>query len=93
MGLLVNATVGRPPKRHPLDVWMNGLRVGTWMVSADGHEFSYDSSWLAHPAARPLSLSLSLAQAETPFRGEVVEAYFDNLLPDCVTQQSLIPAS
>lgn len=82
MGLLVNAAVGRPPKRHPLGVWMNGLRVGTWTVSAGSHEFSYAPSWLTHPAARPLSLSLPLAQAEAPFRGEVVEAYFDNLLPD-----------
>lgn len=61
---------------------MNSLRVGTWTVSANSQEFSYDLSWLAHPAARPLSLSLPLAQAAEPFRGEVVEAYFDNLLPD-----------
>lgn len=82
MEFLVSAAVGRPSKRHPLGVWMNGLRVGTWTVSGGGHEFSYDLGWLNHPAARPLSLSLPLAQAETPFRGEVVESYFDNLLPD-----------
>ena len=67
---------------------MNGLRVGTWTVSGGGHEFSYDLGWLNHPAARPMSLSLPLAQAETPFRGEVVEAYFDNLLPDSVAIRS-----
>lgn len=76
-------TVGRPALRRPLGVWMNGLRVGTWTVmGGGGHAFAYDPDWLAHPAARPLSLSLPLAQGEAPFRGEVVEAYFDNLLPD-----------
>jgi serine/threonine-protein kinase HipA len=51
-------------------------------ASADGHSFSYDSSWLENPQGRPLSLSLPLSQGTSPFSGSVVESYFDNLLPD-----------
>jgi serine/threonine-protein kinase HipA len=75
--------MARPSKRRVLGVWLNGIRVGTWSIDARGvHEFRYDDSWLSHPQARPISLALPLAKADSPHRGEVVSAYFDNLLPD-----------
>ena len=65
-----------------LNVWMNGVLVGTWSYGrGDSHRFAYDAEWLESSACRSLSLSLPLsASAET--RGAVVAHYFDNLLPD-----------
>jgi serine/threonine-protein kinase HipA len=45
-------------------------------------EFRYDDAWLAHPEARPISLSLPLAESGYAHRGRTVSAYFENLLPD-----------
>jgi serine/threonine-protein kinase HipA len=73
---------GRPSGIRTLDAWMNGEFVGSWTVQAQRHHFSYADTWLASPNARPLSLSLPLAQGTTPFSGDRVENYFDNLLPD-----------
>ncbi len=43
----------------------------------------YEDTWLASPAARPLSLSLPLPLVgNEPLRGKRVEHFFDNLLPD-----------
>ena len=66
-----------------LAIWANGIRVGEWRWPSRGaFEFLYDESWLGEPEARPLSLSLPLTIDRVPHRGRVVEAYFDNLLPD-----------
>ncbi len=66
-----------------LAVWANGVRVGHWRWPANRPmEFQYDPDWLAAPEARPLSLSLPLTFESVPHKGKVVEAYFDNLLPD-----------
>lgn len=74
---------GRPSTSRELDIWMNGERVGTWSVSPRvGHAFAYADEWLINPRRRPISLSLPLARGTDPFRGEIVEAWFDNLLPD-----------
>jgi serine/threonine-protein kinase HipA len=61
---------------------MNGLRVGTWSLSPQGDEFVYADTWLEQGASRPLSLSMPLRPANEPYRGTVVRAWFDNLLPD-----------
>ena len=46
-------------------------------------ELRYEDSWLASRSARPLSLSLPLPLVgNEPLRGERVEHFFDNLLPD-----------
>ncbi len=75
--------MARPTKRRSLSVWMNGERVGTWTLQANGTEtFSYVDEWLATSEARPISLSLPLAPPGTTYKGEIVTAYFDNLLPD-----------
>lgn len=66
-----------------LDVWMNGEFVGTWFWLRTGTPaFRYDDAWARSPHARPLSLSLPLTSGNMEHRGQVVEAFFDNLLPD-----------
>ena len=75
--------MARPRTTHALDVWMNGTRVATWSVTAQGvHELRYAVSWIASTSARPLSLSLPLRAPDDAHRGALVEAYFENLLPD-----------
>ncbi len=62
---------------------MNGERVGDWRIRSQGrHEFGYDPAWIESPGARPISLSLSLAPVGHVYTGPIVEAWFDNLLPD-----------
>jgi serine/threonine-protein kinase HipA len=62
---------------------MNGELVGSWSVDAGGrHELGYSAQWLESSSARPLSLSLPLRSPGTPYRGEIVQCFFDNLLPD-----------
>lgn len=64
-----------------LFVLMNGLLVGTLVRQSTGNLlFSYDSQWLQSKNSRPISLSMPLT--ETPYRGEEVNNFFDNLLPD-----------
>jgi serine/threonine-protein kinase HipA len=66
-----------------LCVWMNGQLVGTWSKSRFGVSvFEYEPSWLTSEYARPLSISLPIPIAGGEIRGEVVQNYFDNLLPD-----------
>lgn len=45
-------------------------------------EFLYDSAWITSAEGRPLSLSLPFTLDNAPLKGEAVEFYFDNLLPD-----------
>lgn len=71
-----------PVPTKQLEVWMNGLHAATWSVSAGVHRLHYDPDWMAHPAGRALSLSLPFVPGNLPHRGEVIENYFDNLLPD-----------
>jgi serine/threonine-protein kinase HipA len=73
--------MARPLLSRTLGVWMNGERVGAWTTrSGRPDEFRYASEWLMSGQARPISLSMPLKPAE--YRGELVTAYFDNLLPD-----------
>jgi serine/threonine-protein kinase HipA len=75
--------VPRRIQARALAIWANGVRVGTWRLPSRGAmEFEYDATWLDAPEARPLSLSLPLTIDRVPHRGDAVEAYFDNLLPD-----------
>ena len=65
-----------------LTVWMNGERVGDWTTLRTGTPvFRYDASWAQSPSARALSLSIPIT-ADREVRGEAVDNYFDNLLPD-----------
>lgn len=73
--------MARPSAKRELTVWMNGERVGTWTTHRGRpDEFSYTPEWQQSEGARPISLSMPLRP--TPFQGETVAAYFDNLLPD-----------
>ncbi|WP_034210373.1 type II toxin-antitoxin system HipA family toxin [Arenimonas metalli] len=73
----------RPRKTQQLAVWMNAERVGTWTLGTNNaHTFAYEESWLDAPASRPLSLSMPLQPSGIPYRDEIVESFFDNLLPD-----------
>jgi serine/threonine-protein kinase HipA len=75
--------MGRRSRTTALDVWMNGQKVGRWTVRASGgNEFGYDPAWLDSESVRPISLSLPLRPPSQPYRGALVEAFFDNLLPD-----------
>lgn len=74
--------MGRKSHRQQLNVWMNGLLVGEWALTRSGETFAYHDSWLNHSQARPLSLSLPFLPGNAAYRGAVINAYFDNLLPD-----------
>lgn len=80
---MVTSRTGRTPRRPTLGLWMNGDFVGTWRLDASGSDvLEYDADWQAAPQGRPLSLTLPFTPGATPHRGDVVRAYFDNLLPD-----------
>lgn len=62
---------------------MNGELVGHWTAAPrQPHQFSYADQWLQSEAVRPISVSLPLGPSGTIHRGQAVEHYFDNLLPD-----------
>lgn len=75
--------MARAAPTSALSVWMNGKKVGVWSFpTRRSQEFIYDSAWLEDPAGRPISLSLPLRPPTEPYRGTLVESFFDNLLPD-----------
>jgi serine/threonine-protein kinase HipA len=60
---------------------LNGRLVGTLGRRPSGAtEFTYDDSWLAWRHAIPVSLSMPLS--DETYRGALVSAVFENLLPD-----------
>ena len=72
-----------------LDIWMNGLFVGTWeRPKGAADRLTYDTDWIQSAAGRPLSLSLPFDRArghrdeKQTLRGDKVAAYFENLIPD-----------
>lgn len=80
---MVTTKTGRTPRRKALGLWMNGGFVGTWRMGPGSEDMlDYDADWRTSPQGRPLSLSLPFTPGSIPHRGEVVRAYFDNLLPD-----------
>lgn len=73
----------KPSRRKALGLWMNGGFVGTWRMGPGSEDLlEYAADWKSSPQGRPLSLSLPFTPGSTPHSGEVVRAYFDNLLPD-----------
>lgn len=80
---MVTTRTGRTPRRQALGLWMNGDLVGSWRLdAAAGDILEYDAGWQAAAHGRPLSLSLPFTPGGLPHRGDVVRAYFENLLPD-----------
>lgn len=62
---------------------MNGQLTGSWHVNKNKpHKFQYADSWLDSNHGRILSLSMPFQPGNAPFEGDVVEHFFDNLLPD-----------
>ncbi|WP_109482426.1 type II toxin-antitoxin system HipA family toxin [Paraburkholderia sp. C35] len=74
--------MGRRSHTQRLDLWMNGLAVGYWEKSGGGERLVYFDDWIVDPQGRPLSLSLPFTPGNQPYRGALVSAFFDNLLPD-----------
>lgn len=73
--------MGRKRRTADLYLFMNGQKVGTLTRTSTGVlEFSYSDAWLQSEHCRPLSLSMPLAKHT--YAGELVENFFDNLLPD-----------
>jgi serine/threonine-protein kinase HipA len=70
---------------------MNGEEVGLLTSAATGQlQFSYADSWLHSESGRPISLSLPLGSQ--PHRGNAVENFFENLLPDSQSIKNRIQA-
>lgn len=68
-------------KSDTLWIYMNGEKVARLSKLRGGDlELRYEQSWLSSESRRPLSLSLPLGTV--PFTGNVVQGFFDNLLPD-----------
>lgn len=74
--------MGRRSHTQRLNIWMNGIPVGYWEKARDGERLSYFDEWINDEQGRPLSLSLPFTPGNQPYRGELVTAFFDNLLPD-----------
>jgi serine/threonine-protein kinase HipA len=75
--------MGRKPLSRPLTLWANGMRVGDWTPAGRRPtELRYDDDWVGSTHGRPLSLSLPFREGNPPLRGQVVENYFENLLPE-----------
>ncbi|MGZ2260226.1 HipA domain-containing protein (plasmid) [Roseobacter sp. A03A-229] len=71
----------RPARKNRTGVWYDRDRVGTLIRSSDGAiRFEYLQSWIDAPDAFPVTTRLDLTQRI--WRGDVVAATFDNLLPD-----------
>jgi serine/threonine-protein kinase HipA len=76
--------MGRRAISRPLSIWTNGELVGLWSPAGRrAMELGYADSWLKSASARPLSLSLPMPLVgNEPVRGEPVENFFENLLPE-----------
>lgn len=69
-------------KNARLNIWMNGLPVGYWESKRGADTLTYFEDWAKDEQGRPLSLSLPIRPGDLSISGDVVSAYFDNLLPD-----------
>jgi serine/threonine-protein kinase HipA len=73
--------MGRKRAYAPLDVYMNGRRVGQYFRAPDGaFAFTYTPEWLAWENTLPISRALPLRPER--YTGPPVIAVFENLLPD-----------
>jgi len=73
----------RSKNRQSLNVWMNGQLAGTWHVyKNEPQEFKYADSWLDSLHGRMLSLSMPFQPGNRSYKGDLVESFFDNVLPD-----------
>lgn len=74
-----------------LTVAMNGMEIGSLTLEKSGAmTFQYRRDWIERPGARAISLSLPLSSS--PYKGERVYNFFDNLLPDSEAIRARIQA-
>jgi len=73
--------MARATARRTLVVWLNGAPVARWEIGRV-HTLQYFPEWLESAERRPLSLSLPFRPDNGAYQGDIVEHYFDNLLPD-----------
>jgi serine/threonine-protein kinase HipA len=83
--------MARPRIIAALHLFMNGQRVGCLTRIAVGQlRFEYGDEWLHSELRRSLSLSMPLSQKV--YIGDIVENFFDNLLPNSQPIRSRIQA-
>lgn len=81
--------MARPRLTSDLYVFMNGRKVGCLSRLSTGQlRFEYSDTWINSNLMRPLSLSMPTSQKI--YTGDVVENFFDNLLPDSQPVRSRI---
>ena len=73
--------MARAAAARTLIVWLNGAPVARWDIGRI-HTLQYFPEWLESAQRRPLSLSLPFRPDNGAYQGDIVENYFDNLLPD-----------
>ena len=61
-------------------IYFQDLLAGTLVEDENGFTFAYDTHYLHHPAARPVSLTLPL-RAEV-YQSDVMFPFFDGLIPE-----------
>jgi serine/threonine-protein kinase HipA len=61
-------------------IYFQDLLAGTLVEDENGFTFAYDTQYLQHPAARPISLTLPL-RAEA-YQSDVMFPFFDGLIPE-----------
>ncbi|WP_319560707.1 HipA domain-containing protein [Marispirochaeta sp.] len=73
--------MGRRRLPRALNILMNGRPVGFWQTGRQS-SFTYLAEWAADPLSRPISLSMPIIGRSSAYSGPMVDAFFDNLLPD-----------
>ena len=81
--------MGRKGLTRRLNIFMNGRPVGYWETGRQS-SFTYLEEWTADSLSRPLSLSMPITGRSSRYSGTMVDAFFDNLLPDSQTIRSRI---
>lgn len=61
-------------------IYFQDLLAGTLVEDENGFTFTYDTHYLHHPSARPVSLTLPL-RAEV-YQSDVMFPFFDGLIPE-----------
>jgi len=80
---MVSPVRRRSKNRQSLNLWVNGQLAGIWHVHKNKpQQFQYADSWRDSKHGRMLSLSMPFQPGNRPLEGDVVENFFDNLLPD-----------
>lgn len=80
--------MGRRKLEKTLYCHMNDHFVGTLTSHLNGLRFRYSDSWLSSKFGRAISVSMPLTDQE--YSGDVLQAYFDNLLPDSLEVRKFI---